>query len=678
MIQRLIQLSLRGKTTVTLVALAVSTLLLASMLGGVSYRNIRDELGQSYIASHVKLNQQRLRQLLAPEIALSQRFAESEFLRRWLLAENDTHAREQFFAEAAGYQRSFADHNYFVASAASGHFYFNDPHSATSQQARYTLQSDKVEDRWFYSTINQVEAYNINVDTDRTLKTTKIWFNVPVYSGTGQAIGVAGSGIDLTGFLTQFIARAPANTQAMLIDQRGAIQAHPNPEMIDYSSVGKPIAEHTLHQLLDTDTERAELTLAMSRLRNGQENLLIIAATVSNTPRLIALSYLPELRWFVVSTLDLNAYHLFDKRTIFKTALIVALVVLLLLALSLSGFDRIVLRPLTRLTRSVREVAAGAYDVRIESSRTDELGELARTFNQMAQHVLEYTTHLEERVDQRTQALREAHARIDTAHRILTESIECASLFQRALLPSPQTLARFPGEFQALWLPRDVVGGDLYLMRQTPEGFLIVLIDCAGHGVPGALMTMIAHAALDVALSKQASSDPAALLGHFDSILRAMLPARQRFGQITTDMDVALCHIDNEHALLRYAGARIPLRWVDAGGYGQFPAGRRSICGAKPPQLENHCLPLTPGQTFYLASDGFLDQNGGEQGFGFGESAFRSLMTQIAPLPLTEQPAAFHRALGQYRSSLPQRDDVSVLAFRINAFGIHDCTTIAA
>lgn len=659
---------LRNKTLLSLLAANGLTLVVALLIGMLALDSVRDDMGRSYINSRVQISKQQMLGTILPELALSRRLAASVLSRQWALNETDTAARKLFFQEAEGYREMLESRAYFFAIKESGHFFHNDGKSAFSDQARYTVSQDQPADAWFFATITQPEPYNINVDTDHVLKKTKIWFNVPVKDERGRAIGVTGSGLELQTFLDKFIHDSPPGVTVMMLDQRGLIQAHPNPDMIEFAAVGKATVEQTLHRLLDEPEDQAALSAAMENLKNGSTETasgsMVFRASMSGQPHLLALAYIPEIQWYVVAALDMDVYSLFDNPMIRWSIVGVLLLMVALVLLTLVGFDRMVLLPLSKLTQSARELASGNYDVQLNSDRTDELGELTRTFDVMAKHVLDHTRHLEDRVQQRTQALREAHQKIDVAHQALTESIDAARLFQSALLPNAQVLAAFPGEFSALWLPRDGIGGDLYVIRPSENGCLIALMDCAGHGVPGAFMTMIAHAALDVALNDGNRQDPAALLKAFDQTIRTMVPSRERFGRITTDMDMAVCYLDFAQQKMIYAGARIALRFVDATGYHMIPPSKRNIGGNKSFEFENVSLELKRDTTFYLCTDGVLDQNGGPKGFSIGEAGCKEMLVNHHGLTLDQCTSQFAHDIDAYRRERAQRDDITVLAFR--------------
>ena len=112
----------------------------------------------------------------------------------------------------------------------------DDPYS---EAPRYTLAADKAEDQWFFQTIRHNEPYNINVERDRSQHHIKVWFNVPIRDQAGKPLGISGSNLNLGAFLENFVKNTPAGITVMITDRRGLIQAHPDPNQIEYGSVGK-------------------------------------------------------------------------------------------------------------------------------------------------------------------------------------------------------------------------------------------------------------------------------------------------------------------------------------------------------------------------------------------------------------------------------------------------------
>lgn len=655
---------LRIKTLGVLVVMALLILLFALLISESTLKGIRDGFGTSFARNHVLQKRQQIITPILRELALSQRLADSEFTRRWYADENNPQAKAAFFDEADGYQRSFSSHAYSAVLAGSNHHYFNGDTKPYSRESRYTLDPAKATDRWFYATLKLDGDYHLNVDQDEVLKVTKLWFNVPVRDKSGKIIGITGTGLDLTTFLQSYIHSTEVGITNIIIDGSGAILAHPDPNMINYTVATGVAPDKTLHHQLANDAERQALDQVLKSLAGNAESSATLEVKLAGSPRLLALAYIPELKWYVVSAADLRAVGVIDSKLLLAIVALGLFLIVALIAATMIGFDRLVLAPLARLNERVREIAAGAYHIRLSSKRQDELGELTRTIDVMARCISQNMDTLEQRVDERTHELLLAHEQLEAAHRKVTDSIRYASFFQSALLPDAALARDFPGEHFVLWAPRDVVGGDLYLYRAFDNGHLIGLVDCSGHGVPGAFMTMIAHAALDQALRQVGPEDPALLLSRFDETVRRMLPPRQRFGRIATEMDMALCFADTAAGCLRYAGAKLPLRWCDSDGPGKAPAERRSIGDRKPGQFYNAQIALVPGRSFYLCSDGILDQNGGAQGFSLGEAAVMTCLQAHAAAPLTQQRAALVALLADYQGQNGQRDDITVIGFR--------------
>src|SRR5690606_33235881 len=281
----------------------------------------------------------------------------------------------------------------------------------------------------------------------------------------------------------------------------------------------------------------------------------------------------------------------------------------------------------------------------------------------MARQMKAHTDAGEQKVRQRTEALTEANAAMALAQKEIGDSIQYASLIQRAFLPDRQLDKALGDNHFVIWRPRDVVGGDFYLFRPDGDRYLIGVVDCAGHGVPGALMTMLARAALDDAVNRHGVDAPAHLLTNVDATLRGMVDHSTLPRAIATNMDMGLVSVDCARRTLRFAGAKISLYWSDGQDVGELPGARRALCDRRTGHYEDVEVALRGDVTYYLITDGFLDQAGGEHGYGFGRRRLLALLRDHAHLPMHEQADALDRALEAYRGSHSQRDDITVLSF---------------
>ncbi|WP_325434900.1 biofilm regulation protein phosphatase SiaA [Pseudomonas nitroreducens] len=656
---------LRGKSVVALLIACLLALVPAVMLGWKAMEDIRTHFGLAFARNFTLLNQQKIIAPVIRELALSRRLAESVVTQDWLLAENDPARRSLFFREAEGFRADQHNYSYFVVVDSSRHYYFNDSSSPLSNSPRYTLSDTDPQDRWYFDTLARDETYNINVNYDAKLKVTKVWFNMVVRAGN-EKVGLAGGGLDLTEFLDQFISRREAGVTPMIVDPDGAIQAHPDTKLIAYSSGSSGQAKHHVFDLLSNDQERTALRQTLRQAEANPGEVETMWGTIDGKEQLIATAYIPQLRWHVLSAIDLHAAQVLDSRWIWPLVGTLAG----LLAILLIGFaytvDLLVLRPLRGLKQSAKAIAAGQYDSPLPRTRPDEIGELSSAFASMADQVRRHTEELEDKVQQRTQALEKANREMAAAQKKIGDSIDYASLIQRAILPDRQLQASLGEHHFVLWKPRDVVGGDFYIYREGPMDSLIGVVDCAGHGVPGALMTMLALAAIDHAIDSVQSHDPAAILRETDHVMRGMLGQEEFTNSLATNMDAGLVRVDHQRKLLHFSGAKISLFASDGNDVREYKGARRAIGDKRQGDYQDVEIPMEAGWTYYLCTDGFLDQAGGEHGFGFGNSRFADLLRNHARRPLAEQADVFAATLAQYQGEQPQRDDITILSFRFD------------
>lgn len=656
---------LRGKSVVALLIACLLALVPAVLLGWKAMEDIRTHFGLAFARNFTLLNQQKIIAPVIRELALSRRLAESVVTQDWMIAENDPARRSLFFREAEGYRADQHNYSYFVVVDASRHYYFNDSSAPLSNSPRYTLGKDDPQDSWYFDTLARDEPYNINVNYDAKLKVTKVWFNMVVRSGN-EKVGLAGGGLDLTEFLDQFISRREAGVTPMIIDPEGAIQAHPDTSLIALSSGAGAKVQHRVFDLLGNEQDRIALRQTMRQAESNPGEVETLWATLDGKQQLIAMAYIPQLRWHVLSAIDLHAAQVLDSRWIWPLIGTLAG----LMALLLLGFayivDLLVLRPLRGLKQSAKAIAAGQYDSPLPRTRPDEIGELSSAFASMADQVRRHTEELEDKVQQRTQALETANREMAAAQKKIGDSIDYASLIQRAILPDRQLQTSLGEHHFVLWKPRDVVGGDFYIYREGPHDSLIGVVDCAGHGVPGALMTMLALAAIDHAIDSVKSHDPAAILRETDHVMRGMLSQEEFTHSLATNMDAGLVRVDHGRRVLHFSGAKISLFASDGTDVREYKGARRAIGDKRQGDYQNVEIPMEAGWTYYLCTDGFLDQAGGEHGFGFGNSRFADLLRNHARRPLAEQADVFAATLAQYQGERPQRDDITILSFRFD------------
>ncbi|EDY38680.1 bacterial signal domain protein [Cyanobium sp. PCC 7001] len=388
----------------------------------------------------------------------------------------------------------------------------------------------------------------------------------------------------------------------------------------------------------------------MARQYGGGQNLSIqqvfLLLAVLNG---FVLGYLILSAWEVIRTpgsTEVNAY----------TTFYLALLLVIGVAISYQIISRRVVNPLRRLVRATYAIAFSPDKATelLTVDGGDEVGKLVEAFNTLLQRQRQAMAQL----DDTNRELRAANKQVD-------DSIRYAALLQRSILPDRQISERFGDDHFVIWKPRDIVGGDYYLFHEDGDHCLIGIADCAGHGVPGAMMTMLARAGLDRSIQQVGIRSPARVLQTMNADMGDVLSEAQRSRVIATSMDAGMVYLDFEARLLRFSGARISLYWSDAQSMQVVNGDSCSLWSRRIGSFHDHAIPMVEGGTYYLTTDGLLDQAGGHRGFGLGREGFQRLIQQTSAEPLPKQAEAIHRAILHHMGDHPQRDDITMLAFRL-------------
>src|SRR5690554_679035 len=660
---------LRGKSVATLLLACILSLTPALLLGWKAIDDIRHHFANAYVENFTLLHMQKILAPVSRELALARRFADSVVLREWLANESDPSSQTRFQEEAEGFRQDFADHSYFVVADTSGNYYYASADEPTTNAPRYRLDDSQQEDAWYFQIRQANEPYNLNVNFDRELGVTKVWLNALVREDDAL-LGLAGTGFELSHFLNEYIRDEAQGLTPMIVDRQGALQAHPSLERIALGSgAGETDGERNIHALLGSDEQRNALAAIMLAANSNPEDIQTLWATLEGHERLLSVGYIPELDWYLITALDPSVAQILDRRWLWTVILAALLIIGILLTIIALATERLILAPLHRFKQSAQAIAAGHYDSPLPTSRRDEIGELSHAFSYMANQVQRHTRELEEKVQERTRALKLANAEMAATQKKLNDSIDYASFIQRAILPDRQLSLHLEHHHGVLWKPRDTVGGDFYLFRPAPGGYLFGVVDCAGHGVPGSLMTMLARATLDHAILKLGHDNPAGILNETDRQSREVLRPDELPASVATNMDIGLAWVDLKAHVITFAGAKIDLYATDGNDITQFLGSKRALGHKRPVEYRNQTVKLLLGWTYTLCTDGFFDQAGGNNGFGFGNSRFETLLKHHAQQTLDRQVAAFERELLSYQGDLPQRDDITLLSFRFTQAG---------
>ncbi|MEM6299219.1 MAG: response regulator [Bacteroidota bacterium] len=291
----------------------------------------------------------------------------------------------------------------------------------------------------------------------------------------------------------------------------------------------------------------------------------------------------------------------------------------------------------------------------------EAIEEKEKLYHQLERH----SEMLEETVEERTAEIEEQRRVIEAKNQNIIESINYAKRIQESILPTQKTIRRLLPNSFIFFKPRDIVSGDFYWMSEHEGRTLIAAVDCTGHGVPGAFMSLIGNDLLNVIVARDIVS-PEEILAELHKGVRTAL--NQENGKSRDGMDIALCLIDEEKGIIEFAGARNPLIIVNDGQMEIIKGDKRSIGGVQPEKeriFTKHEIKIDPKATYYIFSDGYQDQFGGENGQKYLTKNFRKLLLTLHDKPLDEQKHALMQELDAWRGDYPQIDDILVMGMRL-------------
>jgi PAS domain S-box-containing protein len=246
----------------------------------------------------------------------------------------------------------------------------------------------------------------------------------------------------------------------------------------------------------------------------------------------------------------------------------------------------------------------------------------------------------------------------------IVDSISYSLRIQQAILPNIDLIQSKFDEAFVLYKPKDIVSGDFYWFYERNNKKFIAAIDCTGHGVPGALMTILGNSLLKN-IVRQGTEDPGEILSKLDEYLYEELNLN-RENKTPDGMDVSLCVFDDEKQTVQFSGAFRPLVLIRDYEFIEFKGARYPIgfYDNIDKKFETTEIATQKGDTFYLFSDGFVDQFGGEKQKKFNKKSFRNLLLDIQYLSLEEQEGYLEYSFNNWKQNEEQTDDVLIVGLK--------------
>ena len=256
--------------------------------------------------------------------------------------------------------------------------------------------------------------------------------------------------------------------------------------------------------------------------------------------------------------------------------------------------------------------------------------------------------------------------KLESTNQKFTSSINYAKRIQEAILPQMSTIRHHLPESFVLFKPRDIVSGDFYWFHATREKIFIAAIDCTGHGVPGAFMSMIGNDILNEVIVNIGIEEPDYIISELHIGVRSALKQEQSANQ--DGMDLAICVIDKVAQRLDFAGAKSPLVYIKNGEVHTIKPNRFSVGGYQHKEYRpftKHSISIAGVDAFYIFSDGFQDQFGGTNDRKLRSNNFKKMLLQIHKEPMKKQKQLLEKAFDDWKGDTRQIDDVLVIGFKV-------------
>ncbi|KJU86373.1 serine phosphatase [Candidatus Magnetobacterium bavaricum] len=269
--------------------------------------------------------------------------------------------------------------------------------------------------------------------------------------------------------------------------------------------------------------------------------------------------------------------------------------------------------------------------------------------------------------------LKSERSLLETAHTKITDSIQYASMIQNVILPDDTVINRYFSEHFVIWQPKDIVGGDIYIIDALMRDECIVsVIDCTGHGVPGAFVTMLVSTiwpnVVDGISTDSGGITPGRILSTFSKSIRELLKQDVADCQSNVGLDGGVLYLNRKHHIVRYAGANVNLLMCRKGKVDVIKGNRHGVGykNSDPNYVYNNVeIDITSGDMLYITTDGYIDQNGGDKDLPFGRSRLVSIIENNWHRPMAEQRDALLVQLCSYQGKSDRTDDITVVGLKI-------------
>jgi serine phosphatase RsbU (regulator of sigma subunit) len=492
-------------------------------------------------------------------------------------------------------------------------------------------------DREYFRASMRGEDYISEVEVSRSTGRLVSFISVPVFDGE-KVIGVIMAGVLIHEINRRYVAPVEllgGYGYAMIVNSAGTIIGHKNEDLL-----GEKIPENLREHI--------------STLGVGS---VAFQETVDGVPSMLFVEHGNDIDWFpivIVSLSDFSGPSNFVSRSIIILAVCVILLLTVIVIFAVNG----VTKALSVTIRYAETVARGNLEAELSVRREDEVGVLALSLRDMV-------SSLKQTISVAEQKTREAEEATET----IIQGINYASKIQRDLLPRNYAFDKAFQDYFIIWKPRDIVGGDIFWLKNFERGTVLCVCDCTGHGTSGAMLTMLVVSALEACIWPTNCHDTAGIIWQIEQKLVSHFSVNagaQNLDEIQDGCDLAVLFIARDGSVSVSSG-HIPVFVCDGKEVRQIKGQRIAVGeGRLKSRDEINVVRIEANQdnTFYVGSDGFFDQPGGPSSIPFGYRAFKRIIMEAHGENLPVVSEKLWDAFEEYRGDEMRVDDVQLISFK--------------
>ncbi|MDB4534726.1 SpoIIE family protein phosphatase [Vicingaceae bacterium] len=364
---------------------------------------------------------------------------------------------------------------------------------------------------------------------------------------------------------------------------------------------------------------------------------------------------------------DRTDIHVNQRNDILQNVAIFLFTILLVIFLIFQK-TRVITSPIKKLLDNVNRITKGDLSGRADVEGNNEITKLSEKFNYMVERLQTLYDNLELKVKERTADLNAKKDELEEQKKDIEDSIRYAKRIQNAILPPMAYVeSLFPNSF-IYYQSKDIVSGDFYWVGEVDNTKLMAIVDCTGHGVPGAFMSIIGNNQLTQTVGIEKTKVPSDILNDVNSGVTALLRQTKGNTEVKDGMDLALISLDYDTLELNFAGAYNPVYIIRNKELIEIKANKFPIGGFLNQDLEkfdNNVFQLIKNDMIYMFSDGYMDQFGGPKGKKFKSRNMKNLMIEISELPCDEQHKILKDTITDWMKNEEQIDDILVSGIKI-------------